>query len=144
MLALGGLLISAALLTLAAFAVVVRRPHPPRWATWGWIHELVTVAVAGLLTIGVGHLVAAGMAAYREGPQLVDLGLLAAVLCIAFLIWRRLDVRARLKAFRSVTRARGPAPTIAAARGASPLHVQPGMPTAPTEPPPSRPRDRAA
>ena len=45
MLATGGLLISVALLALAAVAPVFRSSNPPQWTTRGWIGEVVTLAI---------------------------------------------------------------------------------------------------
>ena len=45
MLAIGGLLVAIALLTLAVLAPVFRRENPPRWTTRGWIGEVVTLAI---------------------------------------------------------------------------------------------------
>lgn len=145
MLAPGGFLTSMALLLLAACAITFRRPDAPRWTTRGWVHEVATIAFTALFVIGLGHLVAGGASAYREGPHPVDLGLFLAVVVGATMIWRRLDVRARLRAYNATAPAGTMrAPTIAAAPDASPIPAPRDVPTAQGEPPPRTPRDRAA
>jgi hypothetical protein len=98
MLAIGGLLVAIALLALAAVAPVFRRPNPPRWTKRGWIGEVVTLAIVCTLALGLGYLAAGALAAFRTGLDYVDLGLLAAVLFVSVVIWRRLNARTRPKA----------------------------------------------
>jgi hypothetical protein len=98
MLALGGLLTCAAILALAALALVFRSPDPPRWTTSSWAGELISVGLVSLFALGLAMFVAGAVGASREGLQLVDLGLLAAVLLGALVIWRRLDLRAGFRA----------------------------------------------
>lgn len=143
MLAFGALLTSMALLGLAACAVTFRRPDAPHWTTRSWVHEVATIAFASVLAIGVGYLGTGGLIAYREGPHVIDLGLLAIVLAGATMTWRKLDVRARLRAFEAATRAGMRVSKIAGAPGANPMAHR-DVPTARTEPPPPAPRDRAA
>jgi hypothetical protein len=95
MLATGGLLVAVALLALAAVAPLFRRADPPRWTTRGWIGEVVTLAIVCTLALGLGYLGAGVATAYRAGPDWVDLGLLAGVALVAFLIARKLSARAR-------------------------------------------------
>jgi hypothetical protein len=136
MLAYGGLLICAALLALAGSAVVFRSPNPPRWTAWSG--ELITLAIVTLFALGLANLIAGASAAYEEGLRLADLGLLAAVLGGALLIWRRLDLRGRLRSMAAAPHApsRGPGADL-------PPTGRVAAATA-TEPPPSRPRSRAA
>jgi hypothetical protein len=95
MLTTGGLLVSIALLTLAAVAPVFRSSHPPRWTTRGWIGELVTLAIVCTLALGLGYLGAGAIAAFQAGLDYLDLGLLAVILLVSIVIWRRLSARAR-------------------------------------------------
>jgi hypothetical protein len=95
MLATGGLLVSAALLTLAAVAPIFRSSDPPRWATRGWVGEVVTLAIVCTLALGLGYLGAGAIEAFQTGPDYLDLGLLAAVVLGAVVIWRGLKARAR-------------------------------------------------
>jgi hypothetical protein len=137
MLAFGGLLISAALLGLAASAIVFRSPNPPRWTAWSG--ELITLAIVTLFALGLANLIAGASDAYEQGPRLADLGLLAAVLGVALMIWRRLDLGARLRSMTAAPHA----PTSAGLRPtgrAAPANV----PAPATEPPPSQPTSRAA
>ena len=98
MMALGALLTCSALLALAVLAIVFRRPDPPRWTTSTWADELISVGLVSLFALGLATFVAGAVDAFREGVQLVDLGLLAAVLLGSVVIWRRFDLRARWKA----------------------------------------------
>jgi hypothetical protein len=98
MLATGGLLTAIALLTLAAVAPVFRSSNPPRWTTYGWVGEVVTLAIVCTLALGLGYLGAGAIEAFQTGPDYVDLGLLAGVLVVSVVIWRRLSARARPKA----------------------------------------------
>jgi len=113
MLALGGLLTSAAILALAALALVFRNPNPPRWTTSSWAGELISVGLVSLFALGLAMFVAGAVGASREGLPLVDLGLLAGVLLAALVIWRRLDLRAGFRAMP-------PEPVGADARNAGP------------------------
>jgi hypothetical protein len=98
MMALGALLTCAALLTLAALSILFRRPNPPRWTRSSWSDELISVGLVSLFALGVAIFVGGVVSASREGVQLVDLGLLAAVLLASVVIWRRFGLRARLRA----------------------------------------------
>jgi hypothetical protein len=95
MLAIGGLLMCIAVLTLATVAPIFRRPDPPRWTTHGWAGELVTLTVVCTLALGVGYLGAGAIDAFQAGPDLLDFGLLAVVLLVSIAIWRRLRARSR-------------------------------------------------
>jgi hypothetical protein len=141
MLALGAFLTYGAFVTLAVFALVHRRPDAPRWVTASWAGEVVSIAIVAMLAMGVAELIAGATSAYQDGPDLVDLGLLAVVLLAAILIWRKLDLRARMRAPAVDSRAslQG-AGGAEAGRGAQPT---PGMP-ATSAPAPSRRRTRAA
>lgn len=143
MLAFGGLLISTALLLLAAGAVTFRQPNAPLWTTWTWVHELGMSAIVCLLAIGIGYLAAGAMSASEEGPSMVDLGLLIGVLTVATVIWRRLDVRARLKASDAAAQMQEPAVVPVRGSGFAPARAE--MPPArSSEPPASTPKERAA
>ena len=93
MLATGGLLMSIALLTLAAVAPVFRSDNPPRWATYGWVGELVTLAIVCTMALGFGYLGAGAIAAFQTGADYLDLGLLGVVLLVSVVLWRRLNAR---------------------------------------------------
>jgi hypothetical protein len=136
MLPLGGLLTCAAILALAALAIVFRNPNPPRWTTSSWAGELISVGLVSLFALGLAMFVAGAASAYREGLSLIDLGLLAAVLLAALVVWRRLDLRARFRAMAAD-------PGGADARGAGPAATA-GAPPAATEPPPSQTAPRVA
>lgn len=95
MMALGALLTCAAVLMLAALAIVFRRPDPPRWTRSSWADELISVGLVTLFALGLAIFVGAVVTAAREGVELVDLGLLAAVLLGAVLIWRKFELGTR-------------------------------------------------
>jgi hypothetical protein len=134
MLPLGALLTCAAILALATLAIVFRSPNPPRWTTWSWTGELMSVGLVSLFALGLAMFVAGALGAYQEGLQLVDLGLLAAVLLVALVIWRRIDLRARFRAMAAE-------PVGTDARSAGPVAVTNVPPTA-AEPASSRPTAR--
>jgi hypothetical protein len=94
MLAAGSLLVSIALLMLAAVAPVFRRSNPPQWTTRRWIGELVTLAIVCTLALGLGYLGAGAIDAFQTGANYVDLGLLLLVLIVSVVIWRGLNARA--------------------------------------------------
>lgn len=144
MFALGGLLISTALLALATLALIFRRPNPPAWTTRSWVDELMAVAIVATFAVGLGCLGVGAITAYQEGPDLIDLGLLAAVLLGSLVLWRRLDVRARLKAMSAATSTAALVPRGADAPGARDGTAIPGVPTTTPEPPPAKPTRRAA
>ena len=97
MLTVGGSLVCGALLAFAALILVFRRPAPPRWTTWYGVEEVVSLALVSLLTFGIGYLGAGGIDAYEQGIELIDLVLLVVVLVGTAVVWRRLDVRKRLR-----------------------------------------------
>jgi hypothetical protein len=134
MLPLGALLTCAAILALAALAIVFRSPNPPRWTTWSWVGELISVGLVSLFALGLAMFVARAVSAYQEGPKLVEVGLLAAVLLGALVVWRRLDLRARFRAIAAE-------PVGADPRSAGPAAATNVPPTA-TEPTPSHPAAR--
>jgi hypothetical protein len=98
MLATGGLLVCIALLTLAAVAPVFRSSNPPQWTTYRWVGELVTLAIVCALALGLACLGAGAIGAFQTGPGYLDLSLLAGVLVVSVVIWRRLKARAGPKA----------------------------------------------
>ena len=115
MLVTGALLISIALLGLAAMAPVFRSSNPPRWTTRRWIGELVTLTIVCTLAIGLSCVGAGAINAVESGVDFLDLGLFAAVLLVAVVIFRSLKARARPDAAHSDSRgapasARDPAP----------------------------------
>jgi hypothetical protein len=79
-LATGGILVCLALLALTAVAPVFRRSDPPRWTTYDWVGELVSLAIVYALALGLGYLGAGAAEAFQTGPNYDDLGLLAVVL----------------------------------------------------------------
>ena len=129
MLTFGALLISAALLALAAVAVVARGPDAPRWASASWAGELIAIGLVTMFALGLANFVAGFASAYQSGPRAVDLGLLALVLVGAVLIGRRLTIVARARASSSAPAGRPAAPRVSPSVG---------------EPPPPRPTSRAA
>jgi hypothetical protein len=119
LLATGGLLTRAALVTLVAVAPVFRRREPPRWATYGSADESHPLAIICTLALGGGGLASGTIDAWRRGLDYVDLGLLATVSSVAVVIWRRLSAHAGPRALEADAR----------------------MPLTPSEPPP---QDRTA
>jgi hypothetical protein len=143
-LALGGLLICAALFALAALAIACRSPNPPRWAIGSWAGELGSLAIVALLAFGVADFTAGAVSVYEDGLHVLDLGLLAVLLFGVLAIWRRLDVRARLKAVAADARAQTASPSGAEARSAGHVITTKAPALATEPPPPPQPRPRAA
>jgi hypothetical protein len=83
MLATGGSLVCLALLALTAVAPVFRRSNPPRWTTYDWVGELVSLAIVCALALGLGYVGAGAAEAFQTGP---NLGLLAIVLFLSVVI----------------------------------------------------------
>ena len=86
MLATGGILVCLALLALTAVAPVFRSSNPPRWTTYDWVGELISLAIVCALALGLGYLGAGATEAFRTGPNYDDLGLLARVLFLSVVI----------------------------------------------------------
>jgi hypothetical protein len=146
MLALGGVLSCAALLALTALALVFRRPNPPRWTMYSRADELVAIAIVCALAMGIDYLAAGVISAREEGPDPIDIGLLAAVLIVSFMLWRRLNFFARARALDAEAEATGRA-RLPAAEGAPDLPNQGVLSQgalAPPEPQPPKPTHRAA
>jgi hypothetical protein len=97
-LTIGGLLVCVGILTLAAVAPAFRSSDPPQWTRRGWVGELVTLTIVCTFAIGVGYLGAGAIGAVQTGPDVLDLGLLAGVLVVAAMVWRRLNARVRPRA----------------------------------------------
>lgn len=123
MLTTGGLLVCVAIVTLAAVAPAFRGSDPPPWTRRGWVGELVTLAIVCTAAIGVGYLGAGLIAAVQTGPDFLDLGLLAGVLLVAVVVWRRLRARVR---------ARTPAAAVVVPAQAAPAVPRPVIAAPPT------------
>ena len=136
MLATGGLLIAIALLTLAAVAPVFRSSNPPRWTTYGWVGELVTLAMVCTFALGAGYLGAGAIEAFQTGPDYLDLGLLPVVLFVSIVIWRRLSARARPKAVDADARLHARVPGTGEARSGGLAAEAEPVPVTASEPPP--------
>ena len=135
MLATGGLLTAIALLTLAVVAPVFRSSNPPRWTTYGWVGELVTLAIVCTLALGLGYLGAGAIEAFQTGPDYLDLGLLAVALFVSVESWRRLNARERPKAVEADTSLHARVPeTGEVRRGGLAAAVEP-VPVTASEPP---------
>lgn len=138
MLAFGGFLSCTALLALAALMLIFRGPDRPDWTRSSLVEELATIGVVYLLAFGLGYLAAGAIRAYEAGPNLIDAGAFAGMLVVFIWIWRRLEVRKRLRAPEvrrtQVERSAGP-PAYVLSAGSRVDEPQP----APTEPPPPKP-----
>ena len=108
MLATGGLLVAIALLALAAVAPVFGSDNPPRWATHGWVGELLTLAIVCTMALGVGYLGAGAIDAFQTGADYLDLGLLGLVLLVSVVLWRRLNPRPKAVAVDASVHALAP------------------------------------
>jgi hypothetical protein len=106
----GGLLVCAALLTLAALAPLFRSDDPPRWATHRWVGEIFTLTIVCALALGLAFLGAGTIDAFQSSPDYVDLGLLVGVVLLTWVIWRGLKARARRAAPEAAPGLRGDAP----------------------------------
>jgi hypothetical protein len=111
-------LICLALLTLAGVAPVFRSSHPPRWATRGWIGEVVSLVIVCLLALGLGYLGAGAMGAAQTGVDYLDLGLFVVVVAGSVVIWRRLSA-SRPRAVESDVVARAHVPASGQSGGAA-------------------------
>jgi hypothetical protein len=135
-LAIGGFWVCIALLTLAAVAPIFRSSNPPRWATRGWVGEIITVAIVCTLAVGLGYFGAGTIDAFQTGPNYLDLGLLAVVLFVSVVIWRRLSRRARLKAVEADAGLYARVPETEEARSGGLAAAGEPVPVTATEPPP--------
>jgi hypothetical protein len=138
MLATGGLLVCIALLALATVGPVFRSSDPPEWTTRGWVGELVTLAIVCTLALGLGYLGAGVIGAVQTGVDYLDLGLLAAVLLVSVVIWRRLRARTRPGALPDAL-ARAQAPESGQVHSEAPVaRAEPAPVIASGPPPPHR------
>jgi hypothetical protein len=138
MLAIGGLLVCVALLLLATVAPVFRSSNPPRWTTYGWVGEVVTLTIVCTLALGFGYLGAGAIDAYQTGLDYLDLGLLAAAVLGTVVLWRRLAPRARPSAFAVAANGRAPIARPEAARSDGPMATAEPVPAIASEPQPPR------
>jgi hypothetical protein len=141
MLTYGGLSLCASVLALAALLPLFRAPNARPSLTVGWLGEVITIAIVCAFALGVGFLVTGTIHAYQEGPNYVDLGLVAGVLLGSLLIWRKLDVRKRLRAIEEVARAADASvtPMVAVATSGAPSAPVPESDPRSNQPPPSKP-----
>jgi amino acid transporter len=95
MLATGALMVSIALLTLAALVPIFRRSDPPRWTTRGWIGEIVTVGIVSLLALGLVYFIVGIASALQADVSYLDVGLLVVVVVASIAILRGMKSRAR-------------------------------------------------
>ena len=96
MLVLGGVLGAFALLLIAHLTPILRVEPGPRWSRIPLLVELIAVATAGSLTVGL-TLIAVGVSREIErGLDLVNVGLLAAAMAVGLSVWLRLQRRAGL------------------------------------------------
>ena len=128
MLTLGSVLVASSLLLTALTALLFRRPNPPRWTKPDLVAMLVGVPLTAIMALGLGYM---GVGAYRLSgvdalAQIVPSVVVAAV---AFVLWRRLNVRPRLRAYAAANEAsviphpalaglRDPEPSVAPLRAA--------------------------
>jgi hypothetical protein len=137
MLATGGFLVCVALLTLGVVAPIFRSANPPRWATRGWVGEVVTLAIVCTLALGLGYLGAGAIEAFQTGPDYRDLGLLAGVVFVAVVLWRSWRARARPRSLETATDLRAVAPESRDAAG-GPAAAERATASASPPPPPHR------
>ena len=95
MLATGALLLAIGLLSLAVLVPLFRRSDAPKWTTWGWVGEVVTVLLVSVLALGITCIVAGAIDAIQSGGHVLDLGVVAVVLVASIIIWRRLSAARR-------------------------------------------------
>lgn len=119
-LVIGVLLIAVAVLAMAGMAIVCRKPDPPGWTRSFVLVELITVSIVGLLATGAIEAVTFFLV---EQPVFGtrEAGLLAAIIAIFCLAWRRLKVRSTLKSY-----AAGAGPVVANLNVGPPPAVSPG------------------
>jgi hypothetical protein len=94
-LAIGGLLVCAAVLTLAAIGPLFRSDRPPKWTTYGWVGEAVTLTIVCALALGIASIGAGVVEAVQTGLDYLDLALLAGVVVVAFALRRWWQSRVR-------------------------------------------------
>ena len=136
MLATGGFLVCIALLTLAAAAPAFRSDNPPRWATYGWVGEVVTLAIVCTLAVGIGYVGAGVIGAFQTGLDYLDLALLAGVVLVAVVIWRQWQARTRPSEVEAAATLHGLVPEPREAAGAGRTAPAEAAPLAASGPPP--------
>jgi len=142
MLAIGGLLTCAAVLVLAAVAPAFRSDNPPRWATYGWVGEVVTLVIVCTLAIGIGYLGAGAIHAFQTGVDYLDLALLAGVVLITVVIRRQWQARARARALEGEASLHVLVPESGDASSGDRTAPAEGAPLAASEPPPPHRAER--
>jgi hypothetical protein len=95
------LLLCAAVLALAVIGPLFRSDAPPKWTTYGWVGEFVTLAIVCALALGVTALGAGAIAAYQTDLDYLDLGLLAGFALLAVAARRWWKARARPRALQA-------------------------------------------
>jgi hypothetical protein len=96
MLVLGGVLAAVALLLVACLAPILRVEPGPRWSRIPLLVELIAVAIAGSLTVGLTLIAVGVLREIERGLDLINVGLLAAAMAVGLAIWRRLQQRTSL------------------------------------------------
>jgi hypothetical protein len=90
MLELGFLVGGATILAFVILYPIFRQPVPPRWTQNGLIAEVVTVALVAGFACGIFLIVAGLIKVAQTGISLLHIGLLAVVLVVLAMAWRRL------------------------------------------------------
>jgi hypothetical protein len=101
MLALGGVLGAIALLMMAFLTPVLRAEPAPRWSNFPLLLELIAVAIAGGLTVGLTLVAVGVMDEIAHGFDLLDASALVAAMALGLAIWRWSQRRAAPASLRA-------------------------------------------
>lgn len=120
MLTLGSALVSSAILLTVLIAFLFRRPDPPRWTRPDLVAMLAGVPPTAVIGLGFGYMLI-GLHRLITAPEVYDLAGAVAVWALAAVLWRRLGVRARFRAYAAAGRPGALArPSLAGPAGAAP------------------------
>lgn len=103
----------AALLLFAVCTLLFRDPQARRWTKHGWAGEFVSLGIVGVVAVGIGCLIN-GLVTLGQGVNPLDLVLPFVVVALSVMVWRKMHMRERLRAFDG-TRAADPPPIAPAA-----------------------------
>ena len=136
----GTLFVALAVLGFTVLMLASRKPSPPAWTSYTLTHEIVAIGTVSLGGVGIALVIQSIGLFIQQPPTALHVILVASILLVFVVVWRRLRVRATLAEYARQTK--GATPSEPASRpalvpdvaGPSPVTNTPEDPSTPTRP----------